>query len=104
MVWRHAGMTEQDSCSLPLQLSVELHVTTPQFGSMYRGDAPQDFSNLYWTKHVVSLGEIATLTMHLANLGYAVLSREANVWGGEDCCAEFTLLRVEEPYDCKANL
>ena len=37
---------------------------------------------------------------HLAGAGYAVVSREDNIPAGMHCCAEFTLLRVEQPVGC----
>ena len=37
---------------------------------------------------------------HLAGAGYAVVSREDNLPWGAECCAEFTLLRVEQPARC----
>lgn len=98
-----------------------------------------DFTNLFWPRHELSLGEISLFFGHFANLvrpllfslnavgrldkvcnakagqsllkllnylllrvqGYAVVSREDNPLGPE-CCAEFTLLKVEQPANCTA--
>lgn len=39
---------------------------------------------------------------YLAELGYAVVSREDNPLSlpGTGCCSEFTLVRVEQPAGC----
>ena len=37
---------------------------------------------------------------HLASMGYGAVSREDNLPWGAECCAEFTLLRVEQPVRC----
>lgn len=89
----------------------------------------QDFSNLFWAGHQLSLGELAVWFGHFANLvsadqmeahvlvesspalhtssyslpllylqGYAIVSRENNEWS--NCCAEFTMVRVEQPVGC----
>lgn len=37
---------------------------------------------------------------HAADLGYGVVSREANLPWGIGCCAEFTFIKVEKPAGC----
>lgn len=46
--------------------------------------------------------ELAVFFEYLAELGYAVVSREDNPLSlpGTGCCSEFTLVRVEQPADC----
>jgi hypothetical protein len=100
-------------------IAMEVH-----FVGMYNGGNQNDFSNLFWSEslltagayrgaivhphnrislvaggHDVSLGELAVWFGHFANLGYALISREDNPYGMH-CCAEFTLLRVEQPAEC----
>ncbi len=38
---------------------------------------------------------MSLLFMHLANLGYGVLSREDNPYNQLGCCSEYSFLRVE---------
>ena len=77
-------------------IAMEVHFT-----NLYNGlRNPTDFSHLFWPMHDVSLGELAVFFSHFANLGYALISREDNP-AGLHCCAEFTLLRVEQPAECK---
>lgn len=40
---------------------------------------------------------LALLFFHLATLGYLPVSREDNPQGNLGCCAEWTLIRVEDP-------
>ena len=47
----------------------------------------------------MSLGETGVFFGHLASMGYGVASREDNA-GARHCCAEFTLVRVEQPAAC----
>ena len=54
-----------------------------------------NWQNLLWPMHDVSMAELAVFFMHLADLGYGVVSREDNIPWGSDCCAEFTLVHVE---------
>ncbi|KDD72648.1 hypothetical protein H632_c3080p1, partial [Helicosporidium sp. ATCC 50920] len=89
---------ENESCALPLQLSVELH------HNLYlQNKSPLIWSNLFWAAHDVSLGEMVAFAAHLGNLGYAPLSREANP-EGMNCCAEFTFMRVEHEVGCRPYL
>lgn len=46
--------------------------------------------------------ELAVFFQYLAELGYAVVSREDNPLSlpGTGCCSEFTLIRVEQPAGC----
>jgi hypothetical protein len=39
--------------------------------------------------------EMAIAFAHLADLGYAIVSREDNIYC--NCCSEFTFLRVQQP-------
>jgi hypothetical protein len=39
--------------------------------------------------------QMSLLFMHLANLGYGILSREDNPYNSLGCCAEYSFLRVE---------
>lgn len=89
-----AGWGEEEGCKLPLQISMEIHYAT-----IYFSKDKTDFSNLFWTQHEMSLGELALWFGHLANLGYGVVSREDNP-GGLHCCSEYTFLKVEQPGGC----
>lgn len=51
------------------------------------------FNNLIWPNHQLTLGELALFISHLANMGYAIVSREDNVLCPH--CSELTLLRVD---------
>lgn len=88
---------EKHGCSLPLQVAMEVH-----YKNLYvqggKFPEPGDFGHLFWGRHQLSMGEVALWFSHLANLGYAVVSREDNPVF--DCCAEFALLRVEQPAGC----
>jgi hypothetical protein len=39
--------------------------------------------------------QMSLLFMHLANLGYGILSREDNPYNQLGCCSEYSFLRVE---------
>lgn len=95
-----ASLRESTGCALPSQIAVEIHyrrlyndesVPSPGVGS----------TNLFRGGHVLSLGELAAFAAHLSNLGYLPVGREPNP-EGMDCCSEFTLLRAEEPFACRA--
>jgi len=60
----------------------------------------QHWSSMIWPMHRLSLAELAVFFTHLADLGYAVVSRDDNPQSREGCCSEFTLLRAEVPADC----
>jgi hypothetical protein len=79
--------------SLPQQLSFEVHHT-----NMYLGTANhlnmESHEQLVWPGvDTITLSQLAVLFMHLAKLGYAIVSQEPN--GGSPCCSEFTVLSVD---------
>eukprot|EP00798_Chlamydomonas_sp_ICE-L_P006840 gene6840-30816_t len=63
---------------LPFQLSIEMH---------FKPIGPAPFARE---------SEMILLFTHLYNLGYAIVSKENNMIG--DCCAEYTLIRIEKPW------
>ncbi|KAL4425792.1 hypothetical protein ABPG75_009808 [Micractinium tetrahymenae] len=84
------------ACQLPMQIAMEVH-----YSRLYASDMnPRNFANLFWSLHELSLGELAVFFGHFADLGYAVVSREDNIEWGLHCCAEFTLLKVEQLAGC----
>ena len=54
----------------------------------------------FWSLHELSNAEIAVFFAHFADLGYGVVSRDDNIEWGLKCCAEFTLVKVEQPAGC----
>ena len=44
---------------------------------------------------------MSSFFLHMANLGYAVISRDDNT--GSPCCSEFSFLRVEKPRPHSSN-
>lgn len=80
-----------DGPLLPHQISVEIHYERLYLWT--KADSKvDDFSNLFWPLHKLSLGEVALFMQHMAHLGYGVVSRDDN----PDClwCTELTLVRV----------
>lgn len=83
---------------LPEQISIEVHHSL----TIYAGGSPeetshykvQDFSNLLWPVHHLTLSDLALFFGHFGRLGYAIASREDNPYGS--CCSEFLLLRVAD--------
>lgn len=85
-----------------------------------------NWESMLWPMHEVSLAELAVVFSHLADLGYAVVSREDNplvrvlkcatshantpltnehnnnvqAARYDGCAAEFTLIRVQQPHTC----
>ncbi|KAL4424082.1 hypothetical protein ABPG75_001383 [Micractinium tetrahymenae] len=95
-----SGWEFLDSCSFPTQVSMEVH---------YKGlyiwtglDNRDTWSPMVWPMHQLSMAELAVFFGHMADLGYAVVSREDNLPWGEGCCSEFTFIRVEQPAHCRA--
>ena len=90
-----AGWSVTD-LSLPEQISIEVHHSQV----IYHGGANsshykvQDFSNLLWPVHHLSLSDLALFFGHFGRLGYAIVSREDNPIG--TCCSEFLLLKVAD--------
>jgi FkbM family methyltransferase len=80
----------QKTDPLPFQVSFELH----HFGVYAKTSQNPESSNVMWKDRDVTLAELALFMSHLADLRYAVVSKEDNL----DCphCCEFTLIRVEQ--------
>lgn len=95
-----ASLQEATGCALPSQIAVEIH-----YRRLYNDESVPPpgvgATNLFRGGHVLSLAELSTFAAHLANLGYLPVGREPNP-EGMDCCSEFTLLRAEEPFACRA--
>jgi hypothetical protein len=66
---------------LPEQISVELHFTGLGSGIPEVAARNQVQMSLFF--------------LHMANLGYGVISREDNMFGSSGCCSEYSFLRVE---------
>jgi hypothetical protein len=88
-----SGWRESDTF-LPDQISFELHRSdvSPSEWPLYINKVrSKDSDPLHWQgAHAMSVAHTSLLFMHLANLGYGLVAKEAN---GE-CCSEFTVLRV----------
>lgn len=96
-----SGWKEQDSCSLPLQIAMEVH-----YAYIYNlmpdnmKVAKDDFTHLFWPWHVMSMAEVGVWFNHFANLGYAITEREIT---SPTCCAEMVLLKVEQSASCPSS-
>jgi hypothetical protein len=76
---------------LPRQIAMEIHYKDLYYGTPALGNA-SDVSNLVWPLHEMRLADLALFMMHLANMGYAIASREDNELC--DHCTELTLILV----------
>lgn len=79
--------------ALPEQIAVEFHFATD-------GE---------WVGHMPPVAaknqvQMSLTFMHLANLGYAVVSREDNPSKLVGCCAEYSFLKVEQVMDARKRL
>ena len=87
-------------CTLPLHIAFELHrihlyEMTPL---VHRVDY---WGELFWARHQLSAAEVALFFSHLAHLGYIAVSQEYNIGMRHDnCCSEFTVVRLERPAHC----
>lgn len=79
------------SAILPAQIALELHWNDIYFGSSSFKKA-NEFSNLLWPEHEITLSDMSLLVGHMANIGYAIVSREDNPLCAH--CTELTLIRV----------
>jgi hypothetical protein len=70
--------------NLPEQIALEVHFA---LGGKW--------TNLFAPSAAKISAQGSMLFSHLANLGYAVVSREDNPDLNTGCCSEFTFLRVE---------
>ena len=75
-----AGLGFADSCALPLQLAIEVHYKLLYMGMTGVFQNPAVWDNTIWPMHQLSLGELALFFQHLADLGYAIISRDDNYW------------------------
>ena len=73
-----AGLGFADSCAFPLQLAIEVHYKLLYMGMNGVFQNPAVWDNMVWPVHQLSLGELALFFQHLADLGYAIISREDN--------------------------
>ncbi|PSC73432.1 hypothetical protein C2E20_3494 [Micractinium conductrix] len=95
-----SGFQMEDSCHFPHQISLEVHYKQLYSMTDFMGKR-DEWRHMLWPMHELSLGELGVFFGHFANLGYAVVSRDDNPYtGGEGCCSEFTLIRVEQPAHC----
>lgn len=78
---------------LPEQLSFEVHYANLYAGTKHFRNASSDGDLIWAGIKEVSLAQLSLMFLHLANLGYAIVSREENVRCGN--CVEFTMMRVE---------
>lgn len=92
-----ATWTIQDSW-LPEQISIEVHHSEAIYAGGSKDETShykvQDFSNLLWPAHHLTLSDLALFFGHFGRLGYAIASREDNPFG--TCCSEFLLLQVAD--------
>lgn len=83
---------------LPEQISIEVHHSQIIYAGGSKEQTShykvQDFSNLLWPVHHLTLSDLALFFGHFGKLGYAIASREDNPYG--TCCSEFLLLRVAD--------
>lgn len=86
-----SGFSESDKY-LPNQIALEIHLDDLYWGTPAHLNA-NDFSNLFWPQHVLSMSDMSLFLFHLANLGYALVNKEDNPNG--TCCFEVTLVKVE---------
>lgn len=95
------GLRFKDSCRFPAQIAIELHWTALYQMTAFLRDR-HSWQHMIWPMHDLSLAELAVFFEYLAELGYAVVSREDNPLSlpGTGCCSEFTLVRVEQPAGC----
>ena len=85
--------TSEDQMTMPLMTSIELHYDGIYFGTDNYQD-PASEKTLFWPMHgEITLPEMTLFMIHLAQLGYAIVSRDDN----RLCpyCTELTLLKVE---------
>ncbi|KAI3432632.1 hypothetical protein D9Q98_004178 [Chlorella vulgaris] len=95
-----SGLDLKSSCAFPMQISMEVHYHSLYLFTSFH-NKPQYWDNMVWTMHQLSLAELAVFFQHIANLGYAIVSRDDNPLG-RGCCSEFTFLRVEWPARCNS--
>ena len=85
-------------CSLPLQISFEVHLKHLYTMTNFDGDANY-WGNLYWALHEISAAETSVLFNHLAFLGCAILPR--NMWNmfppaqGSPCACRYGIVGKE---------
>ncbi|KAL4517156.1 hypothetical protein Ndes2526A_g00734 [Nannochloris sp. 'desiccata'] len=79
---------------LPEQVAIEIHHSEVIYHGISQ-NAQDDFSNLLWPMHDLTLSDLSLFFHHLASLGYGVVSREDNLPYGR-CCSEFLLLKVAD--------
>ena len=70
---------------LPEQIAIELHFTG---GSQWSNHIP-----VVSAKNQV---QMSLFFLHMANLGYGIISREDNPDANIGCCSEYSFLRVEQ--------
>lgn len=93
---------DKDTKLLPKQLSFELHYKNLYYGSRdYLNMA--SYHRLVWPGiDEVTLSQLALLFVHLADLGYGVVSQEPNPMCAT--CSEFTMLVVDKDVGkCQSN-
>ena len=83
----------EDKPAMPFMISMELHFDGVYYGTEIYQD-PKATNTLFWPAHgPVTLAEMSLFMNHLAQLGYAVVSRDDNPLCPH--CTELTLLKVE---------
>lgn len=81
---------ESPTTRLPHQIAMEIHYRDIYSGSKFF--KTDDFTQLLWPRHEVTLAELALFVGHLSSLGYGIVAREDNPLC--QYCTELTLLRV----------
>ncbi|KAL4855480.1 Initiation-specific alpha-1 [Chlorella vulgaris] len=72
-----SGLDLKTSCAFPMQISMEVHYHSLYLFTSFH-NKPQYWDNMVWTMHQLSLAELAVFFQHIANLGYAIVSRDDN--------------------------
>ncbi|GIL87910.1 hypothetical protein Vretifemale_15944 [Volvox reticuliferus] len=120
--WQLLSEWGPDTPGLPAFLAIEIHNWVEEFVLAPASPPPRPrYSTLAWwlygkrmverdkaraaaavlaRRQRVYAGELSLMFLHLARLGYAVVSREDNPCGdseGKICCSEFLLIRLRGP-------
>ncbi|KAG2486233.1 hypothetical protein HYH03_015058 [Edaphochlamys debaryana] len=77
----------ETTAGLPEQIAMEIHSSNAASDSS--ANPPR------WHRPEFGVRDLALVFWHMANLGYAIISREDNVW--DNGVAEYSFLRVEAP-------
>jgi hypothetical protein len=85
--WCAQAMSDlrENTQGLPEQIAIELHFT----------------GGAQWANHIPVVAaknqvQMSLFFLHMANLGYGIISREDNPDANIGCCSEYSFLRVEQ--------